>query len=133
MTDWPKTHRHLLEAPGIAVLSTVGRGGHPQVTAVGYFLDDDGQLKLSLNTTRHKTKNLIADPKATLFFVDPASVYRTLEVRAEVELLPDEEFAFAAKAGGHYGTDFRVHDRPGETRVIAVFHPVKVNALDMTG
>ncbi len=127
MPDFPASHRHLLEAAGTGVLATIGKSGYPQVTAVAYFLDDDGELKLSLNTTRQKTKNLMANPKCTMIFVDPANAGRTLEIRGDAELTPDPEFAFAAKAGAKYGTNFHNHDKPGETRVIVTVHPTKMN------
>ncbi|MDE3077100.1 MAG: PPOX class F420-dependent oxidoreductase [Chloroflexota bacterium] len=130
MASFPESHRHLVEAAGTAILATNGKSGHPQVTAVAYFLDDDGELNISLNTTRQKTKNLMANPKCTLFLLDPANSGRWLEVRADVELAPDPDFAFAAKAGAKYGTNFHNHDRPGETRVIVTLHPVRINTWD---
>ncbi len=66
-------------------------------------------------------------PICTLFFLDPANPYRTLEIRADAELTPDEGKAFAIKAGAKYGSDFRLMDKPGETRVIVTLHPIKVN------
>ncbi len=127
MAEFPASHRHLVEAVGVAALSTVGRDGYPQVTAVAFFLDDDDELKLSLNTTRQKAKNLMNNPKCTLFFIDPTNSGRTLEVRADAELTPDDDFAFCAKAGAKYNSDFRVNDKPGETRVKVTLHPTKIN------
>ncbi len=123
----PASFHDLLQAPGVAMLTTLGKDGYPQTTAVAYLFDDDGKVKLSLNTTRQKTKNLLRRPICTLFFLDPANRYRTLEIRADAELVPDEEKAFAIKAGAKYGSDFRLMDKPGETRVIVTLHPVKVN------
>ena len=46
MPEFPEIHRDLLEAP-VAVLSTVGRDGFPQVTATWFLFDqEDGALKL---------------------------------------------------------------------------------------
>jgi PPOX class probable F420-dependent enzyme len=123
----PEKFLDLVRAPGVAVLTTIGPSGHPQSTAVVYFLDDDGLVKVSLNTTRQKTKNLRGRPVATLFFIDPKNPYRTLEIRADITLTPDEGKVFAAKAGAHYGADFTQNDRPGEERVIVTLHPVKIN------
>ena len=78
----PATHADLLDAPNTAVLTTVGAGGQPQSTAVWYLVDDDGALKTSLTTDRQKYRNLTRNPKATLFILDPANPYRTLEIRA---------------------------------------------------
>jgi PPOX class probable F420-dependent enzyme len=127
MFEIPATHRDLAEAPGVAVLTTIGSNGVPQSTAVAYLLDDDGKLKISLNTTRQKTKNLARNPSCALFFLDPANPFRTLEIRAEAELTPDADKAFAVTAGAKYGMDFRDNDRPGESRVIVTLHPTKIN------
>lgn len=126
MTTIPESHQDLLKAD-VAVLATVGRDGYPQVTAL-WFLFDDGTIKLSLNTTRQKTKNLQAHPECTLFILDPANPYRTLEVRARAEIAPDPDYAFATKLGAKYGgADLRTNDRPGETRVVVSLQQVKVN------
>ena len=56
-----------------------------------------GVIRLSLNSSRQKTKNLQAHPEATLFILDPDNPYRTLEVRARAEVGPDPDYAFATK------------------------------------
>jgi PPOX class probable F420-dependent enzyme len=122
----PESHRDLLSAP-VAVLATVGQDGYPQVTAAWFLFDEDGLLKLSLNTVRQKVKNLQKNPKCSVLIVDPASPYRTLELRGDAELSPDPDYAFADKVGAKYGSDFRNVDRPGESRVMVTVHPLKVN------
>lgn len=121
-------YEDLLEQKGYAALATNSPSGHPQVTYVAYLFDADGELKLSLNQTRQKTKNLLKDPRCTLFIVDANNPYRTIEVRANAEILDDADFEFARRAGSKYGADFRANDQPGESRVVVVLHPVKVNA-----
>lgn len=129
-TTVPGEHREVLDAP-YAVLTTLGRDGYPQSTMVA-FLADDGQVKISLNTTRQKTRNLMAQPRATLLIPDPASPYRTLEIRGDVEITPDDDYSFARQVGRKYGgTDFREADRPGESRVGVVLRPVRVNITDL--
>ena len=126
MTTFPESHQDLLQAE-VATLATIGPDGFPQVTAL-WFLFDDDTLKLSLNTSRQKVKNLQARPECTLFILDPANPYRTLEVRARAEITPDADYAFAKKVGAKYGgADFSANDRPGETRVVVSLQPVKVN------
>lgn len=127
-TAFPESHRDLLTAP-VAVLATHGHDGYPQVTATWFMFDEeDGLLKISLNTTRQKVKNLQANPQCTVLIVDPASPYRTLEVRGRAEITPDPEYAFADRVGAKYGgTDFRAIDPPGESRVVVTLLPVKVN------
>ncbi|HEY8601078.1 MAG TPA: PPOX class F420-dependent oxidoreductase [Thermomicrobiales bacterium] len=125
----PDKFLDLVRAPGVAVLTTLGPDGSPQTTALWYFLDDDGFVKLSLNVARRKTKNLTQRPACTLFFLDPRNPYRTLEIRAEAAVAPDEGKTFAARVGTHYGTDFTANDQPGEERVIVTLHPVKINTF----
>jgi PPOX class probable F420-dependent enzyme len=123
----PESHKDLLTAP-VAVLATNGTGGFPQVSALWFLHDDDGALRLSLNTTRQKLKNLRENPKVTLFILDPANPYRTIEIRANAEIAPDTDGSFALKLGNKYGGfDVRNNDRPGESRVVVTLHPVKVN------
>lgn len=127
MTTFPESHQDLLKAD-VAMLATIGHGAYPQVTALWFLYDDDGILKLSLNSTRQKTKNLQAHPECTLFIIDRANPYRTLEVRARAEITPDPDYTFAKKLGTKYGgADLKANDRPGETRVVVALQPIKVN------
>src|ERR687885_1470657 len=89
----PEEHREVLDA-SYAVLTTLGRDGYPQSTMVA-FLAEGGLVKLSLNTTRQKTRNLMARPRATLLIPDPASPHRTLEIRGDVDITPDDDYSFA--------------------------------------
>jgi PPOX class probable F420-dependent enzyme len=123
---FPESHQDLLKTD-IAILATIASSGHPQVTAVWFLLDEDGCLKLSLNKKRQKVKNLRAHPECTLFILDRTNLGRTLEIRATAEILPDDDYVFADKLGAKYGADVRQMDRPGESRVVAVLRPVKVN------
>ena len=132
MSTFPESHRDVLESD-VAILATIGRDGYPQVTAVWFLYDDDGTLKLSLNTARQKVKNLRQRPECTLFFLDRANPYRTLEVRARAELSPDRDYAFADKVGKKCYANLRTMDRPGESRVVVTLRPIKVNATDLSG
>ena len=131
MTVFPVTHRDLLEAD-VAILATIGPDGYPQVTALWFLFDEDGTVKLSLNTTRQKVKNLREHPECTLFILDRANPLRTLEVRARAEVDPDDDYAFADKLGRKYSVNLRIMDRPGERRVKVTLRPIKVNAIDMS-
>jgi PPOX class probable F420-dependent enzyme len=127
MTTFPESHQDLLKAD-VAMLATIGHDSYPQVSALWFLFDDDGTLKLSLNTTRQKVKNLQAHPECTLFILDTANPYRTLEIRARAVITPDPDYTFAKKLGAKYGgADFRANDRPGETRVVVALQPIKVN------
>jgi PPOX class probable F420-dependent enzyme len=126
MTALPDSHQDLLDARGAAALATIGADGQPQVTAV-WFIVDDGAIKVSLNETRQKLKNLRLNPQVTLFFLDPANPFRTLEVRAVAECSPDDGHVLAGKVGSKYGADLRRMDRAGESRLAVTLHPIRVN------
>ncbi len=127
MTTFPESRQDLLNAE-VAMLATVGHDGYPQVPALWFLCDDDETLKLSLNTTCQKVKNLQAHPECTLFILDTANPYRTLEVRARAELTPDSDYAFSRKLGAKYGgAEISANDRPGETRVVVSLQPVRVS------
>lgn len=131
MTDFPETHRDLLDGQ-VASLATVGRSGFPQVTEI-WFLHDAGEIKLSLNTARLKTRNLQRDPKCSLLLLDLKNPYRYLEVRGNARVEPDDDYAFAQKLGAKYNADLKVHDAPGESRVMVTIEPINVYPVDMSG
>lgn len=58
-TEIPSSHVDLLQAPGTAVLATIGKDGLPQVTALWWLLED-GVIKISISSARQKLKNLQA-------------------------------------------------------------------------
>ena len=129
MPSIPESHADLIAKNQILTLATYGADGFPQVTAM-WFLNDNGTLKVSLNTARQKTKNLMKDPRVTLFFVDPENPFRTLEIRANATTEPDPDYVFADKVGAKYGgAELREMDQPGESRVVVAFDPVKVNTF----
>jgi PPOX class probable F420-dependent enzyme len=132
MTDVPESHRDLLDAQ-VATLATIDSKGFPQLSEV-WFLHDEGDVKLSLNTSRLKTRNLRKRPECSLLVVDPESPYRYLEVRGRARIEPDDDYVFADKVGAKYGgADLRGMDGPGESRVVVTIEPVKVWAVDMRG
>jgi PPOX class probable F420-dependent enzyme len=125
-TELPESFSDLLQAPGVAVVGTIGPDGRPQMTAVWYLLDDDGLLKLTVRTDRQKAKNLAERPVATFFLVDSADPLRTLEVRATAEIEPDEGYVFADRLGAKYGTDLRTFDQPGDRRLVVTLRPERI-------
>ena len=132
MTDFPDSHRDLLDAQ-VATLATIGGNGFPQLTEV-WFLYDDGELKTSLNSSRLKTRNLRKRPQCSLFLLDLQNPYRYLEVRGNAKLEPDDDYEFARKLGAKYGgADLSEHDKPGESRVVVTIEPANVYAVDMSG
>src|SRR5262245_17496026 len=124
----PSSHHDLLTRATVP-LSTVNTDGSIQTTAVWVLLGDDGVLRMSLATNRQKYRNLVRDPHATLFALDPQNPYRFLEVRATVTFEPDDDKSFARKVFTSYGSDFdAMPDLSEEDRVIVTFAPERVNA-----
>jgi PPOX class probable F420-dependent enzyme len=131
MPEIPSSHRDLLDGQ-FATLGTVGPDGRPQLSEV-WFLADGDAVKISLNTSRQKTKNLLANPALSLFLLDLAVPYRYLELRGDAELAPDDDYSFADRLGAKYQANLRDHDGPGDRRVIVMVKPTRVNAVDMRG
>jgi len=130
MTNFPESHRDLLDAE-LATFATISGDGTPQQTIV-WFLYDDGELKLSLNTSRRKTRNLVKRPQCSLLVPDPGIPQRYLEVRGAAVLEPDDDYSFARKLGAKYGgADLSEHDGPGVSRVIVTIQPANVYAVDV--
>lgn len=125
---FPESHADLLTRPLVGVLTTIGDDGLPQSTALWYLLDE-GELKISVRTDRQKYRNLLANPKATLFILDPESSVRTLEIRGEVELRPDPDKEQAARFAPTYGRPPSAWDPEGADRAILVLKPTRIVTL----
>jgi PPOX class probable F420-dependent enzyme len=123
---FPESFRELLESPGVCVISTIEPDGTPQSSAVSYLLDDDGKLRLSLNSTRRKLQNLQRNPRLSVLFVDPQNPFRTLELRGSARLELDEDRSFRDKVGAKYDADLSVHDGPTDKRYIVTIEPTRV-------
>src|SRR5258707_11282451 len=131
MSTIPDSHRDLLSAQ-VGTLGTIGPDGRPQLSEV-WFLSGGDTVSISLNTSRQKTKNLQANPAASLLILDLAVPYRYLEIRGDAEITPDEDYSFADRVGAKYQSDVRSHDQPGQSRVKVTIRPTRINAVDMRG
>lgn len=132
MTTFPESHKEFLDAP-VGVLTTIGSNGFPQSTLI-WFLHDDGEIKLSLNDSRLKTKNLLARPQVSLLIPDFSDPMRYLEVRGTATAAPDDDYEFANKVGAKYGgADLSAHDGPGDKRLVVTIEPANIYAVDMHG
>ena len=132
MTDFPESHRDLLDNE-VGTLATIDPSGLPQLSGVWFLLDED-EVRLSLNTARKKTKNLQARPECSFLILDLANPYRFLEIRGRARLDPDPDYVFADRLGAKYGgVDLRPIDKPGESRVVVTIEPVSVWPVNMRG
>ena len=120
----PDSHRDLLDVP-VATLATVGHDGRPQLSEVWFLVDDD-HIRLSLNTSRQKTKNLQGNQACGLLILDLGNPRRYIELRGDAEIDPDPDRAFAKKVGAKYGVDLMTMDKPGESRVVVTVRPVRI-------
>jgi PPOX class probable F420-dependent enzyme len=130
MVEIPESHLDLLDAK-FATLATLSADGAPQLTEV-WFLYEDGEVRLSLNSSRVKTKNLTARPQCSLFVLDLANPFRYMDVRGRARIDPDDDYAFADRVGAKYNSDLRQHDGPGEARVVVTIERTNVFAVDMS-
>jgi PPOX class probable F420-dependent enzyme len=124
----PESHRDLL-TPATVALSTVNPDGFVQTTAVWVVLGEDDVLRMSLATNRQKYRNLVRDPRATVFSLDPQNPFRFIEVRATVTIAPDADKSFMRGAFAAYGTDPEaMPELLEEERVVVTFAPERVIA-----
>jgi PPOX class probable F420-dependent enzyme len=126
-TAIPESHHDLFDAP-VATLATIDPDGRPQLTAV-WFLADPERIRISLNTSRQKVRNLERNPAAAVFILDPANPFRYLEVRGDATLEPDPDYTFAAEVGKKYGADVKAYDKPEDSRLVLTLTPTTVNAV----
>ena len=125
----PETHRDLL-ASETGILATIGPDGRPQLSAV-WFVAEANTIKISVNTSRKKVRNLRANPAVGFFILDPHAPTRYLEIRGDAEITDDPDYRFADQVGQKYRTDLRAFDGDNPQRVIVSIHPTRVNAVDM--
>lgn len=126
----PDSHSDLAANAAVAILSTIGADGFPQTTAVGYWLDDDGLFRITVSDDKQKLKNLQRTPECCIFLLDITNTYRTVEVRGRAEIIPDDDFVWAAKIAESRGAtvdEVRRVTPPGAHRFCITVHPVKVN------
>jgi PPOX class probable F420-dependent enzyme len=126
MTTIPDSHKDLLDAP-VAELATIGADGYPQVTST-WFIADGGEIKLSLNASRVKTKNLAKNSKVSLLIPDPQNPYRYVAIRGDAVISEDPDEALATKVNAKYDATVQDNDKPGEKRVAVTLTPVGVFA-----
>jgi PPOX class probable F420-dependent enzyme len=99
-----------------------------------WFLAEDDAVRVSLNVTRQKTRNLVTNPAISVLLLDLANPLRYLELRGDAEITPDDDYSFADRLAAKYGegVDLRQMDAPGQTRVVVTVKPVRVVAVDMS-
>ncbi len=126
MPSIPDSHRDLLDGM-VATLATIGSNGYPKMSEL-WFLAEGDTIRLSLNTSRQKTRNLMKRPACGLLLLDLANPGRYLELRGDAQIEPDPDYVFADRVAAKYGADLRAMDQPGESRVVVTLNPTRVRA-----
>lgn len=125
----PASHHDLLDAAGVTAFVTIDAKGRPQTTAIWYLVDEDGELKTSVDGSRQKFKNASANPAISFFFVDPTNPFHTLEIRGTAEIEKDtDDFAFVERLVKKYdgSTDYILST--GRDRHVLTIKPWRVVA-----
>ena len=131
----PESHLDLFTRPIHGVLTTLMPDGQPQSSLV--WCDYDGEY-VCINTTRERQKgrNMLRDPKVSLLVVDPENTGRYIELRGEVEMIPDHVLEqldqVTRKYTRHpqyYGNIYPTEQKERETRLLCRIH-VKKMTLD---
>ena len=131
MTTFPDSHKEFLDFP-VASLTTIGADGFPQSTLV-WFLHDEGELKISLNKTRLKTKNLRTRPQVSLLIPDFNDSMKYLEVRGTAKMEDDTDKSFAQRSVPSTAQTLRPMTAPGDERVVVTIEPENIRAVNMHG
>ncbi len=73
------------------VLATMRSGGRPQLSNIGYAVDDTGLIRISLTATRAKTRNVRRDPRVSLHITrDDFFAYVVFDGDAELSAVSTE-------------------------------------------
>lgn len=115
----------IIDTCRVAIVCTNGDDGHPQVTAT--WFERNGQTILfSIAESSTKARNIARDPNGTLFFIDPGSSLRTVEIRGSFVTSPDPDLADAKRIGARMGDDLTRYVAPGEGRITVSIEPAHI-------
>jgi PPOX class probable F420-dependent enzyme len=123
----PEEFYPLLESTALALVSTLGPDGAPQVTPI-WFLFDEGHLRFSLVEGRQKLRNLRRDPRLSVVVVNPAQPTHYVELRGTVDLRPDPELALERAVALKYAGEHVDVEPPGTPRLAATVVVRRVTA-----
>ena len=118
--------KRLLDAPNVAVISTVNSDGSI-LSAVVWQSVEDGHVAVNSAVGRQWPTNLDRDPHVTLLVVDPENPYSYVQVRGRAQGSTegaDEHIDALAKK--YLGQDEYPFRQPGEERIKFVIRPEHV-------
>lgn len=94
-----------------------------------WFEWDGARLRFTHTLDRQKTRNLRREPRVSVHIQDPASPYRTLEVRGLVESIDaDPDATFYRRLQQRYGRTHPVYD--ADQRVVITVRPTKFVSIE---
>ena len=93
-----------------------------------WFLADGDTIRLSLHSSRHKTKNRMRRPARGLLLLDLPTLAATSNCAVTPRSSPTPAYAFVDQVATKYGTDLRDMDQPGESRVVVTLKLTRVRA-----
>ena len=127
----PTQYTDLLEAPALAHIATIGAKGEPQSSPL--WCGWDGEILRFAQLVGHdqKRRNLEREPRVAVSIVDPANMYRYVEVRGTVERIePDVDRAFInSMAKKYWGQETYTEGKPEDEFVMVVIRPVRVTGM----
>jgi PPOX class probable F420-dependent enzyme len=100
---WDSEHREFAETQIWAILATGRKDGSPQQSMIGYTIDDQGRLIMSVKHDRAKWKNVLRQPKVSLSVSsgrDCLIIYGSAETIAEDPLRAELTADVVAKLRG---------------------------------
>lgn len=127
----PEQYSDLLESVALAHVATIGPAGEPQSSPLWFGWDGEFLRFAQLVGADRKRRNLEREPRVAVSIVDPADIYRYVEVRGTVERIePDVDMAFInAMARKYQGQETYTGGKPGDEYVVVVIRPVRVSGL----
>jgi PPOX class probable F420-dependent enzyme len=117
-----------LENPYVGVVTTLRPDGSPQSTVVWVDVVD-GIPSFNTARGRVKSRDLEADPRASLVVVDPTNAYKWVALDGRAELTEDGADAQIDKLAKKYlGADEYPFRNPEEQRVSVRINPDRVSS-----
>lgn len=127
----PEQYTDLLQSAALAHIATIGPRGEPQSSPLWFGWDGEFLRFAQLVGADRKRRNLERDPRVAVSIVDPANLYRYVEVRGTVERIePDVDRAFInAMAKKYQGQETYTEGQPDDEYVVVVIRPVRVTGM----
>ena len=127
----PEQYTDLLQSTALAHIATIGPKGEPQSSPLWFGWDGEFLRFAQLVGADRKRRNLERDPRVAVSIVDPANIYRYVEVRGTVERVePDVDRAFInAMAQKYWGQETYTEGKPDDEFVVVVIRPERATGM----